>query len=104
MNYTDFVISCGRSNIVFPVFTDPDEAAARMNRFYSKAAGIIHACGEEYTREKFAAFSCCFCVEETDVTVSVSLNFTCTRRGERRERKTVTHIWKYGYIWRKEVV
>ncbi len=102
MNCCDFEVSSGKCRIILPVFTD-SEAGGRMNRFYSAAAGIIYAYGEEFTREKFAAFSCCPCVVEDGGTVAVSLNFTYSRRGERRVRRTVTHLWKDGYIRKKEI-
>ncbi len=105
MNFCDFEVSSGKCRITLPVFTDSEgDSAVRMNRFYSRAAEIIYAYGEEYTQEKFAAFSCCPCVEEENGMTAVSLSFVYSRRGERRVRRTVTHLWKNGYIRKKEII
>lgn len=98
-----FTVLCSnQASIVLPVFSDlkGDDA---MNRFYSRAAEVIYNYAQRVCGEKFVRF-CCTCeVEEGEGTLTVRILLSLHRRGEKTSRKTISHVWKNGYIIKKSV-
>lgn len=107
MTYSDYVIEHGGACpavITLPCFSgDNFSVCAKMNSFYSSAAGDIYSYALELAENtpRRARFFCTYEVNDKDSVVSVVLHLSYSRVGERSLRKNITHVWKDGYVIKK---
>ena len=110
MTYSDHVIEHGSACpavITLPCFSGDDDfyVCARMNDFYSSAAGDIYAYALSLAENapRRARFFCTYEIADDGDGTTVALHLSFSAAGERTRRRTVTHVWKDGFVVSKSV-
>ncbi len=105
MTYSSFIVRGEKSICIFlPVFTDNSEVCRKMNRFYSRAAEIIHSYAVKLTEEEGRRYRCVFSVtEDEDKRCAVSLFMSLSANGKEIKKLHITHVWSDGVIISKDV-
>jgi len=105
MYYSDYSISKDGAraySLTLPCFSSDEKfyEAIRMNRFYAAVMGELYRFAEKLseTQGRRSAYRCIYTVSECDGGKRVDLTLSLSRLGKKTLRKTISHIWKSGYI------
>ena len=105
MYYSDYSISKDGAraySLTLPCFSDYEQfyEAARMNRFYAAVMRELYNFAENVceTQWRRVTYRCTYTVSECDCGKRVDLILSLSRLGKKTLRKTISHIWKSGYI------
>ncbi|MGN1346470.1 MAG: hypothetical protein ACI4V1_06770 [Eubacteriales bacterium] len=120
MNYNEYIVTQGTidrerggkvtASIILPCFSGDEtdfQAAARLNGFYTYAAGVLYSYAASVTDPdaRQIGYSCRSEVEIDGSVVSVTLHILERRvyRGRKSEirRKTLSHVFRDGYAVRR---